>query len=87
MSPLRVQFASGQHGMKCAQVDENGAPNLEWGHIIECLNKLDASVPEKLLLLSRDESNMLVVTYADVAGCLASAYGDLQSRTTVVRDS
>jgi PAB-dependent poly(A)-specific ribonuclease subunit 3 len=66
-------------------VDENGAPVLDWGHIIECLNKLDASVPEKMMLLSRDESSMLVVAYADVARCLASSYAELQSQAAGAR--
>ncbi len=47
---------------------------LEWGHMVECLNKVDAGVSEQLLLLSRDEGSMLVVTYADVARCLSAAY-------------
>lgn len=56
------------------QTDEGGSPILEWGHTVECLNKLDAGVSEQLMLLSRDEGSMLVVTYGDVAHCLAAAY-------------
>lgn len=67
------------------QVDENGVPALDWGHVIECLNKVDAGVPEKLLLLSRDESSMLVVSYADISCCIASAYADLQSGPASLR--
>ena len=33
------------------QVREDGSPLLDWGHVVECLNKLDAGVPEKVLLL------------------------------------
>jgi len=30
------------------QVKEDGTPTLEWGHIVESLNKLDAGVLEKV---------------------------------------
>lgn len=30
------------------QVREDGSPLLDWGHVVECLNKLDAGVPEKV---------------------------------------
>lgn len=32
------------------QVREDGTPVLDWGHVVECLNKLNAGVPEKVLL-------------------------------------
>lgn len=63
------------------QMDEEGRPILDWGHMIEALNKLDAAVPEQVLLLSRDEMSMLVVSYADIARCLKGAYGELQARS------
>lgn len=50
----------------------------------------DMGAVETMLIRSfvcADESNMLVVTYADVARCLASAYRDMQPQTTVTRDS
>jgi len=67
------------------QMDESGSPVLDWGHIVECLNKVDAGVSEQIMLLSRDEGSMLVVTYGDVARCLATAYQELQSRSKVPR--
>ncbi len=48
------------------QASEDGAPQIDYGHIVEALNKLDAGVSEQLLLLSRDEASMLVVSYADI---------------------
>jgi PAB-dependent poly(A)-specific ribonuclease subunit 3 len=61
------------------QVTENGAPAVDWGPIIEALNKADAGVEEKIVLLSRDEASMLVVSYADVKRCLMTAYGELKA--------
>jgi PAB-dependent poly(A)-specific ribonuclease subunit 3 len=67
------------------QMDEEGRPILDWGHMVEALNKLDAAVPEQVMLLSRDEMSMLVVSYADVARCLRAAYSELQARCVVPR--
>jgi Pan3 Pseudokinase domain len=33
------------------QMDEEGRPILDWGHMIEALNKLDAAVPEQVVKL------------------------------------
>eukprot|EP00959_Pyramimonas_sp_CCMP1952_P084393 1765269-Pyramimonas_sp.AAC.1 len=35
-------------------------------YVVEALNKLDAGVPEKILLMSRDEMSMLMVSYRDI---------------------
>jgi PAB-dependent poly(A)-specific ribonuclease subunit 3 len=61
------------------QVDQSGSPVVDWGAAVEALNKADAGVPEQVLLLSRDESAMLVVSYADVRRCLSAAYGEVKA--------
>ena len=61
------------------QVNENGGPLVDWGHVIEALNKLDLGLPEKVLLLSRDEMSMLLVSYADVKQCIDTAYKELEA--------
>jgi hypothetical protein len=30
------------------QTQEDGTPSLDWGHVMESLNKLDAGLPEKV---------------------------------------
>ena len=67
------------------QVTEEGAPVLEWGHVVEALNKLDAGVPEKVVLMSRDEASMMVVSYADLRRCLDSAYTELKTRANAAK--
>ena len=62
------------------QCDEGGAPLLDWGVVAEALNKLDAGVPEKVLLMSRDEMSMLVVSYADLRRCVEGCYAELKAR-------
>lgn len=63
-------------------VDEEGAPLLDWGLAAEALNKVDAGVLEKVLLMSRDEMSMLVVSYADVRRCINSCYDELKARAS-----
>ncbi|KAK9820130.1 hypothetical protein WJX72_006407 [[Myrmecia] bisecta] len=67
------------------QIAEDGAPQIDYGHIIEALNKLDAGVPEKVLLLSRDDQSLLQISYADVKRCIDSVYDELKQRGATAR--
>lgn len=58
---------------------QNGRPLLDWGRVVEALNKLDAGLPERIALLSRDEATLLAVSYADLKRCLQSSYAELQA--------
>ncbi|KAL3133241.1 hypothetical protein ABBQ38_007127 [Trebouxia sp. C0009 RCD-2024] len=64
------------------QVNEAGGPLLDWGHVVEALNKLDLGVNEKIMLLSRDEMSMLVVSYADVKQCVNTTFKELEMRAS-----
>ena len=59
------------------QVDANGHPVTDLAHVLDCLNKLDAGVEEKMLLTSRDEQNVLVVSFREVKRGVESAFQDL----------
>lgn len=59
------------------QVDDQGNPVNDWGLVVEAINKADAGLEEKIMLLSRDETSMLVVSYADIQRCLAMAYDEI----------
>ncbi|XP_053312367.1 PAN2-PAN3 deadenylation complex subunit PAN3 isoform X2 [Spea bombifrons] len=59
------------------QVTEAGTPWIDLGHIVSCLNKLDAGVPEKISLISRDEKSVLVVTYSDLKRCFENTFQEL----------
>ncbi|RDW80233.1 hypothetical protein BP6252_04871 [Coleophoma cylindrospora] len=59
------------------RVDANGHQVVDMGHIIACLNKLDAGIDEKMLLESRDGQTAFVVTYREVKKQVASAFADL----------
>uniref|UniRef100_A0A4W5P383 PAN2-PAN3 deadenylation complex subunit PAN3 n=1 Tax=Hucho hucho TaxID=62062 RepID=A0A4W5P383_9TELE len=60
------------------QVTDAGTPWIDLSHIVSCLNKLDAGVPEKISLVSRDEKSVLVVTYSDLKRCFDSTFQELQ---------
>ena len=62
------------------QVDENGDPVVDLGHVVHCLNKLDAGDQEKIVLVSRDELSCLIVAYKDLKTCIESAFGDLLTK-------
>lgn len=59
------------------QVDANGHPVTDLAHVLDCLNKLDAGTDEKILLTSRDEQNVLIVSYREVKRGVESAFQDL----------
>ncbi|KAM9712757.1 PAN2-PAN3 deadenylation complex subunit PAN3 isoform 1-T1 [Menidia menidia] len=61
------------------QVTDTGTPWIDLSHIVSCLNKLDAGVPEKISLVSRDEKSVLVVTYSDLKRCFDSTFQELQA--------
>jgi len=61
------------------QADGAGNPVMDLGHVVTALNKVDAADEEKIVLSSRDGKSMMVVSFADVARCLDSAYQDLCS--------
>ncbi|XP_042900388.1 PAN2-PAN3 deadenylation complex subunit pan3 isoform X3 [Parasteatoda tepidariorum] len=59
------------------QVTEDGRPWVDSAHVIQCLNKLDAGVSDKICLMGRDEQNVLVVTYAELKACFESSFGEI----------
>jgi len=59
------------------QVDANGHPVTDLAHVLDCLNKLDAGTDEKIALISRDEQNVLIVSYREVKRGLESSFQDL----------
>lgn len=56
------------------QVDAQGEPVVDLGHVLTCLNKLDAGTEEKIMLVSRDEQSCFVVSYKDLKKALESSF-------------
>ncbi len=46
---------------------------------VRCLFQLDSGSLEKITLVSRDEQNVLVVSYADLKRCVEQAFHELTS--------
>jgi len=59
------------------QVDERGKPVIDFGHIIESLNKLDIGDSEQILLTSPDQRSIIVTSYADIRNCLEISFTEL----------
>ncbi|KAI9759692.1 MAG: PAB-dependent poly(A)-specific ribonuclease subunit 3 [Chaenotheca gracillima] len=59
------------------QVDAQGNPVIDLAHVLVCLSKLDAGIDERVTLVSRDEQNILVVSYRELKRGLESAFQDL----------
>ena len=51
--------------------------------MLACLNKLDVGVEEKIALVARGETNVLVVSYRELKGAVESAWTDLMRRIVV----
>lgn len=63
------------------QVDEQGDPVVDMGHVLACLNKLDAGTEERINLVSRDESSCMIVSYRELKQCAQKAFLDLKRRS------
>ncbi|GMI06741.1 hypothetical protein TrVE_jg14353 [Triparma verrucosa] len=63
------------------QCDGNGEPVMDLGHVVSCMNKLDAGDMEEVCLSSRDGQAVLVVSYGDVGRCLEAAYEEMLGRS------
>ena len=59
------------------QCDAEGRPVLNLGHIVTCLNKLDAGIEELVQLVSRDEQNVMVVSYREVKRGFEGAWAEI----------
>ena len=62
--------------------DAQGNPVVDMGHVITCLNKLDVGVDEKLTLTTRDEHNIIVVSYKELRAMLDRAWADLMAKSS-----
>ncbi len=63
------------------QVDDQGRPVLNMGHMLACLNKLDAGLDEKIKLESRDGKSILLVSFKEMKQLIENAFQDLTRRS------
>ncbi|CDK27533.1 unnamed protein product [Kuraishia capsulata CBS 1993] len=62
------------------QVDEAGKPVLDLTHVISCLNKLDAGVEERLLLVNQEETSCIIISYKELKNCVEETFKFLRGR-------
>ncbi|ODA78926.1 hypothetical protein RJ55_04516 [Drechmeria coniospora] len=67
------------------QVDGNGNPVLDVGHMLRCLSRLDAGTDERVCLTSRDEQTSFLVSYKELKKQLGNAFGELQRSSKQAR--
>lgn len=56
------------------QVDAQNSPVVDLGHVLTCLNKLDAGTDEKVTLISRDEQSCFIVSYKELKKAVESSF-------------
>lgn len=59
------------------QFDEFGKPVMDLSHVLRCLNKLDASINEKLVLATADEMNCIIISYKELKDLIESTFRSL----------
>ena len=59
------------------QVDAQNNPAVDLGHVLTCLNKLDAGTDERITLISRNEENCFIVSYREIKKAVESAFQEL----------
>ncbi|KAL2269393.1 hypothetical protein VTJ83DRAFT_1577 [Remersonia thermophila] len=59
------------------RVEADGKPNLDLGHMLTCLNKLDAGADEMVLLTSPDNETVFVVSYRELKQTADRAFNEL----------
>ena len=65
------------------QCAPDGSPVIDLGHVVSCLNKLDAGDREHVLLSSRDNKDvMLVASFEDAKRILEEAFIELAQQTS-----
>ncbi|KAM3422843.1 PAN2-PAN3 deadenylation complex subunit PAN3 [Cercospora zeina] len=67
------------------QVDAEGRPVLDLGHMLTCLNKVDAGIDEKIQLVSRDEESVFIVSYKEVKRGIENAWMELLKASNPAR--
>lgn len=67
------------------QVDQDGRPVMDLGHIITCLNKLDAGIDEKIQLVSRDEQSCFITSYKEVKRGFEAAWAEISKASNPSR--
>lgn len=61
------------------QIDDRGKPVLDLAFVLKALNKLDAGIDEKILLVSHDEQTCLIVSYKEMKDLIERSFRELSN--------
>ncbi|CAF4896024.1 unnamed protein product [Rotaria socialis] len=56
-----------------------GEPIVDMAHVVQCLNKFDAGSHDKICLTSRDEQNVMIVSYSELHQAFERAFTELMN--------
>ncbi|KAJ2906022.1 pab-dependent poly -specific ribonuclease subunit pan3 [Zalerion maritima] len=62
------------------QVDSTGAPLVDLGHMMECLNKVDVGTDDQVCLTATDDQTVFVVTFAEIRKHIQAAFNEVIRR-------
>lgn len=65
------------------QRDSDGKPILDLAHILTNLNKLDAGIEERFLLIPPDEQTCLIVSYKEIKDLVEKSFRELTAEMSV----
>lgn len=64
-------------------VDQENKPVIDLARILDCLQKLDAGVDDKIQLNSRDNQIIMIISYKELKQMLRSQYEDIMKQRSV----
>lgn len=56
------------------QINEKGKSVMDLTHVLRCLNKLDCGVKEKIMLVTPDEMNCIIISYKELKALVDSTF-------------
>lgn len=59
------------------RVEADGKPNLSMGHMLSCMSKLEAGIDEMVVLTSRDNETVFVLTYRELKKMFDRSFNEL----------
>ena len=65
------------------QNDETGRPFLDFGHVSDCLAKVDVGSFEPIMLMNRDGSSVIVTTYNDIRRCIETSFKEIADASVI----
>ena len=66
---------------------QNGQPWVDLAHVVQTLNQLDSGSHEKVSMMSTDQKNVVVLSFADLKKALQETFRELEVASDAVTTS